>query len=98
MRRNGQFQPEGVGLYRSEDGGDHWTMIDRSNPLLWPKDFTLDPKSSKVIYLSGCSNNVRPEGGLYRPPMAAHRGLSSRRKDRSTSAPTCIQNGRAGST
>lgn len=66
MRRNGRFEQEGVGLYRSADGGDHWSMVNRTNPLLWPKDFTVDPKNSKVIYLSGCNTNVRPEGGLYR--------------------------------
>ncbi|HLJ57375.1 MAG TPA: hypothetical protein VKT77_20220, partial [Chthonomonadaceae bacterium] len=66
MRRDGKFQQEGVGLYRSTDGGDHWAMVNRSNPLLWPKDFTLDPKDSKTIYLSGCNTNIRPEAGLYR--------------------------------
>jgi len=66
MRRNGQFGQEGVGLYKSSDGGGHWAHINRSNPLLWPKDFTVDPKDSRVIYLSGCNTNIRPEGGLYR--------------------------------
>src|SRR5258706_9747354 len=34
MRRNGKFEPEGVGLYRSSDGGSHWSQANRTCPLL----------------------------------------------------------------
>jgi photosystem II stability/assembly factor-like uncharacterized protein len=66
LRQNGQFQSDGVGLYRSQDGGNHWTPISRSQPLLWPKDFTVDPHDSHVLYLSGCDTNGQQTGGLYR--------------------------------
>jgi photosystem II stability/assembly factor-like uncharacterized protein len=65
-RQNGRFQPAGVGLYASKDGGEHWTLINRSLPLLWPKDFTVDPRDSRIVYLSGCDANGQEEGGLYR--------------------------------
>ncbi len=65
MRRNGQFQPEGVGLYRSRDRGDHWELVNRSNPLLWPKDFTVDRRDSKTIYVGACDAQ-HDQAGLYR--------------------------------
>jgi photosystem II stability/assembly factor-like uncharacterized protein len=66
LRQNGRFLSAGVGLYRSQDGAEHWTQINRSRPLLWPKDFTVDPRDSRVLYLSGCDANGQEEGGLYR--------------------------------
>jgi photosystem II stability/assembly factor-like uncharacterized protein len=66
LRRDNRFVPDGVGLYRSADGGEHWECVNRSHPLLWPKDFTVDPRDSRVLYLTGCDANGQEEGGLYR--------------------------------
>jgi hypothetical protein len=60
------FQEKGVGLYRSSNGGDSWTCITRSLSTLWPKDFTLDPTDSRIIYLGLCDANGKETGGLYR--------------------------------
>jgi hypothetical protein len=60
------FQPEGVGLYRSTDGGESWQLITKTQPLLWPKDFTVDPKDRRVIYVGACDANGKQDGGLYR--------------------------------
>ena len=62
----GQFQPDGVGLYRSGDGAKHWQHVNISRPLLWPKDFTVAPADSRVIYLGAADAGGRKEGGLYR--------------------------------
>jgi hypothetical protein len=61
-----QFQPAGVGLYRSANGGDQWQCISSSATALWPKDFTLDLADSRTIYLSLCDANGRQSAGLYR--------------------------------
>ncbi len=66
LRQNGRFLPDGVGLYRSRDGAEHWTLVNQSQPLLWPKDFTVDPRDSRILYLSGCNANGQQTGGLYR--------------------------------
>ncbi len=65
-RRNGRFEPEGVGLYRSADRGDHWTLVNRSQPLLWPKDFTVDPRDSRIVYVGACDAREQEQGGLWR--------------------------------
>jgi photosystem II stability/assembly factor-like uncharacterized protein len=66
LRQNGKFTTEGVGLYRSTDGAEHWSLVNRSQPLLWPKDFTVDPRSSRTIYLSAANSDGNEEAGLYR--------------------------------
>jgi photosystem II stability/assembly factor-like uncharacterized protein len=65
MRQDDRYLPEGVGLYRSRDGGESWEWINRSHPVLWPKDFDVDPRDSRVIYL-GAADADAPEGGLYK--------------------------------
>jgi len=65
MRRDGRFQPEGVGLWRSRDGGGSWERANAAQILLWPKDFTVDPSDSRIIYLSAADAG-RQEAGLYR--------------------------------
>jgi photosystem II stability/assembly factor-like uncharacterized protein len=66
LMQDRRFQPEGPGLYRSRDGGESWAWINESQPLLWPKDFDVDPRSSDVIYLGAGDANEREEGGLYK--------------------------------
>jgi len=67
MYRDGQFEPDGVGLYRSNDAGERWERIHQSQLLLWPKDFTVAPSSSKEIYVGACDVRRGPaQGGLWR--------------------------------
>jgi photosystem II stability/assembly factor-like uncharacterized protein len=66
LKSNGRFQPDGVGLYRSRDRGEHWERANASEPLLWPKSFAVDPNNSKILYLSAADANGDEEGGLYR--------------------------------
>ena len=42
-----------------------WEWINRSQPLLWPKDFDVNPRDSRVIYL-GAADAGNTEGGLYK--------------------------------
>ena len=42
LRQNGRYSPDGVGLYRSTDGAAHWALVNASQPLLWPKDVTVE--------------------------------------------------------
>src|SRR5262249_681322 len=67
LRDGRRFVAEGPGLYRAADGGRRWEGINRSRPLLWPKDYDGDPRDSRVIYL-GASDAGRgnEEGGLYK--------------------------------
>jgi photosystem II stability/assembly factor-like uncharacterized protein len=66
-RKNDIFQAEGPGLYKSTDHADSWTNITQSLPAcLWPKDFTLDPANSKILYLGLADANGQQTGGLYR--------------------------------
>jgi len=64
-RANRAFLQEGVGLYRSRDGGGSWQRISAGIESLWFKDFAVDPKSSKVIFV-GAANTGGENGGLYR--------------------------------
>lgn len=53
------------GVYRSKNAGESWQWINRSQPLLWPKDFDVDPRDSQTVYL-GASDASNAEGGLYK--------------------------------
>jgi photosystem II stability/assembly factor-like uncharacterized protein len=68
-RRAGQGKPllpEGVGLYRSADAGESWTLVNASRALLYPKDFSVDPRDSQRILLGACDAGRGDEsGGLY---------------------------------
>jgi photosystem II stability/assembly factor-like uncharacterized protein len=64
--KDGKFQPEGPGLYRSKDGAESWQYLNASQPLLWPKDYDVDPRDSNVIYLGAADANRKQEGGLYK--------------------------------
>jgi photosystem II stability/assembly factor-like uncharacterized protein len=65
-KRAGEFLAEGVGLYRSKDGGESWTCLTRDLGLLWPKDFEVHPENSNIIFLGAADARARQQGGLYR--------------------------------
>lgn len=57
---------EGVGLYRSRDGAETWEKIDVSQPLLYPKDFSVHPLDSRRLLLGACDSGGKDaSGGLY---------------------------------
>jgi len=66
LQEEGKFQAEGPGLYRSRDGAESWEYLNGSQPLLWPKDYDVDPRDSSVIYLGAADADEREEGGLYK--------------------------------
>jgi photosystem II stability/assembly factor-like uncharacterized protein len=66
MRQGGTYLADGVGLYRSRDGAENWQLINASQPLLWPKDFTVDAKDSRILYVGAADAGGKQEGGLYR--------------------------------
>lgn len=66
MRRGNEWLANGVGLYASSDGGSSWRRVNQSLPLLWPKDFAVDPADSKVIYLGAANARPHEQAGLYR--------------------------------
>ncbi len=58
--------PEGVGLYRSKDKAETWEKINASKPLLYPKDFSVDPRNSRRILLGAAdAGGGDRSGGLY---------------------------------
>jgi photosystem II stability/assembly factor-like uncharacterized protein len=65
MKAGGGYSKDGVGLYRSTDGAKTWALVNKGRPLLWPKDFTVDPSSSKVIYI-GAADAGAAQAGLWR--------------------------------
>jgi photosystem II stability/assembly factor-like uncharacterized protein len=65
MRKGGKYLADGVGLYRSRDAAGTWELVNRSQPLLWPKDFTVDPADSGVIYVGASDAGGKEQGGLY---------------------------------
>jgi len=57
---------EGVGLYRSRDHAETWEKINVSQPLLYPKDFEVDPRASTRILMGACDAGWQDKsGGLY---------------------------------
>ncbi len=98
-RQGRDYLKEGVGLYRSRDGGENWECITKSLGLLWPKDFSVSPKSSKVIFLGAADAGGTSRAASIAPPTAARPGSASPATGlRSTSAPTSTRSGPAGST
>lgn len=62
-----RFEPDGVGLYRSKDAGENWELVNKSQPLLWPKDFTVNPRNINEIYIGVCDIwGGEMQGGLWR--------------------------------
>ncbi len=55
------------GLYRSDDGGETWTMLDRSQMMIWRPfyfaNLIVDPKNENRVYKSGGSLIMSNDGG-----------------------------------
>jgi photosystem II stability/assembly factor-like uncharacterized protein len=64
-REGGKFLKNGAGLYRSRDSGESWECISESVGFRWPKDFAVDPGSSKIIFI-GVANGGEEQSGLWR--------------------------------
>jgi photosystem II stability/assembly factor-like uncharacterized protein len=63
----GPFSTDGVGLYRSKDGGENWEKVNLSKDFLYPRDFMIDSKNSNIIYITDSDTPGAGEtGGLYR--------------------------------
>jgi photosystem II stability/assembly factor-like uncharacterized protein len=60
------FLKDGPGIYRSKDGAATWECITKSRPLHWPKDFTVDPKDSRIVYVGASDTREEQQGGLWR--------------------------------
>jgi len=65
--RGKPLMPEGVGLYRSRDGGETWEKVNASRLFLYPKDFAVHPQDSNTILVGTCdAGGGDQSGGLYR--------------------------------
>src|SRR5262249_5280197 len=55
------------GLYRSNDGGQTWTALDRSQNMIWRPfyfaNLIVDPKDENTIYKTGGSLILSTDGG-----------------------------------
>lgn len=55
------------GLYRSDDGGQTWTALDRSQMMIWRPfyfaNLIVDPKDENKVYKAGGSLIVSADGG-----------------------------------
>jgi photosystem II stability/assembly factor-like uncharacterized protein len=61
-----RLMAEGVGLYRSRDGGEIWEKINDTKPLHYLKDFSVDPRHSNRILVGASDAGFGDEsGGLY---------------------------------
>lgn len=64
--RDGNTFPVPGGLWKSTDGGDHWTDLTKELKLHWSNGFALDPNDPNVIYLTAATIPGGREGGLYK--------------------------------
>ena len=65
LQSKGKFTAEGAGLYVSKDRGESWRCLNAGQPLLWPKDFSVDPSNSSRILLGAADAGSEKQGGLY---------------------------------
>jgi photosystem II stability/assembly factor-like uncharacterized protein len=69
-KRPARGQPlmnEGVGLYRSKDGAEHWEKVNAAQLFLYPKDFSVHPQNSNLILVGVCdAGGGDQSGGLWR--------------------------------
>lgn len=66
LRREGRFLADGVGVWRSRDQGGQWELVPGSAASLWPKDLTIDPADSRVLWLGTCDTSGAQTAGLFR--------------------------------
>ena len=70
--------PEGVGLYRSRNGGEAWQCLNPPQPWLYPKDFSVHPRDSEPILVGACDSKWEDNsGGLSSARTAAKPGGAS---------------------
>jgi len=50
------------GLFRSDDGGEHWTLVNQGFDLNWIVGYNIDPQDPKRIYV-GCFQAPQLGGG-----------------------------------
>ena len=58
---------EGGGVYRSDDGGEHWRLVN-ADPRLWGRDgdfneVKVDPKNADVVYVANIVTWKSSDGG-----------------------------------
>jgi photosystem II stability/assembly factor-like uncharacterized protein len=65
---DGGLTREGIGLYRSTDQGQSWSLITRGLNVRWMTDYAVDPRDSGILYMAVCDDPTRGarEGGLYK--------------------------------
>ncbi|MGH7145409.1 MAG: hypothetical protein ACREJ2_14970, partial [Planctomycetota bacterium] len=63
---NRKFLEHGAGVYRSKDGGESWQSMNVTQPMPWPKDITLDPADSNILYVGLAGSYGSKIGGLFR--------------------------------
>jgi photosystem II stability/assembly factor-like uncharacterized protein len=65
---NSYYIDKGPGLYRSADGAKTWQLVNKGahNFWFWPKDYSVDPKDSKIIYVGAADAKEAKQAGLYR--------------------------------
>ena len=56
----------GAGIYRSKDGATSWQKFNLSQEFAWPKDITIDPLDSRILYVGACDANGQEQAGLWR--------------------------------
>jgi photosystem II stability/assembly factor-like uncharacterized protein len=64
LSEGGGYVAHGPGIYKSTDGAASWELVNKSEPFLWPKDFSVDAKDSRHIVV-GTANAGKTEGGLW---------------------------------